>query len=229
MSGLLIGYARVSTDAQDLTAQRNALAHLGVAAERVYVDHGLTGTHRDRPGLREALAACRASDTLVVTKLDRLARSLPDARDIVDDLTRRQVKLNLGGSLHDPTDPVGRLLFNVLAMVAEFEADLTRARTREGMKVAKAKGRLRGKQPKLNRRQEGAPGLAGAQRRVQHPQSRRALRRRPLDGLPRHRTPTRRGPSRSRGGDIEALTAVHGAGCPVSDTPAGHRRLATAA
>jgi DNA invertase Pin-like site-specific DNA recombinase len=56
--------------------------------------------------------------------------------------------------VHDPTDPVGRLLFNVLAMVAEFEADLIRARTREGMRVAKAKGRLRGKQPKLSRMQE---------------------------------------------------------------------------
>jgi DNA invertase Pin-like site-specific DNA recombinase len=57
---------------------------------------------------------------LVVTKLDRLARSLPDARDILDELTKRNVKLSLGGSIHDPTDPVGRLLFNVLAMVAEF-------------------------------------------------------------------------------------------------------------
>ena len=85
----------------------------------------------------------------MVTKLDRLARSLPDARDILDELTRRNVKLSLGGSIHDPTDPVGRLLFNVLAMVAEFETDLIRLRTREGMKVAKAKGRLRGKQPKL--------------------------------------------------------------------------------
>jgi hypothetical protein len=90
----------------------------------------------------------------VVTKLDRLARSLPDARAIADEPTSRQVKLNLGGSVHDPTDPVGRLLFNVLAMVAEFEADLIRARTREGMKVAKAKGRLRGKQPKLSPMQE---------------------------------------------------------------------------
>jgi DNA invertase Pin-like site-specific DNA recombinase len=157
VSELMIGYARVSTDAQDLTAQRDALAALGVPAERVYVDHGLTGTHRDRPGLREALAAGRAGDTLVVTKLDRLARSLPDARDIVDDLTRRQVRHNLGGSVHDPTDPVGRLLFNVLAMVAEFEADLIRARTREGMQVARAKGRLRGKQPKLTPRQEEHP------------------------------------------------------------------------
>lgn len=67
-----------------------------------------------------------------MTKLDRLARSLRDAKDIVDELTRREVKLSIGGSVHDPTDPVGRLLFNVLAMVAEFEADLTRARTREG-------------------------------------------------------------------------------------------------
>jgi DNA invertase Pin-like site-specific DNA recombinase len=62
--------------------------------------------------------------------------------------------LNLGGSVHDPTDPVGRLLFNVLAMVAEFESDLIRMRTREGMKVAKAKGRLRGMQPKLSPTQE---------------------------------------------------------------------------
>ena len=114
-------------------------------ASRIYVDHGLTGTNRARPGLREALAACRSGDTLVVTKLDRLARSLPDARDIVAELTDAGVKLNIGGSVHNPTDPVGRLLFNVLAMIAEF--DLIRMRTREGMKVAKAKGRLRGKQP----------------------------------------------------------------------------------
>ncbi len=154
MAALLIGYARVSTDQQDLTAQRNGLVALGVTADRTYVDHSLTGTNRQRPGLREALAACRAGDTLVVTKLDRLARSLPDAREILDELTRREVKLSLGGSVHDPTDPVGRLLFNVLAMVAEFESDLIRLRTREGMKVAKAKGRLRGKQPKLNSRQE---------------------------------------------------------------------------
>src|SRR5713101_5709804 len=118
---MLIGYARCSTDEQDLTTQRNALTALGVKPDRIYVDHGLTGTNRERPGLREALAACRAGDTLVVTKLDRLARSLPDAREILDDLTKREVKLSLGGSVHDPTDPVGRLLFNVLAMVAEFE------------------------------------------------------------------------------------------------------------
>ena len=118
-------------------------------ADRVYVDHGISGTHRARPGLREALAACRPGDSLVVTKLDRLARSVPDARDIVGELTARGVRLNLGGSVHDPADPVGRLLVTVLSTIAEFEADLARARTREGMAVAKAKGRLRGKQPEL--------------------------------------------------------------------------------
>jgi len=115
MTGLKIGYARVSTVGQDLTAQRDGLADLGVDAQRVYVDHGLTGTTRARPGLREALAACRTGDTLVVTKLDRLARSLPDARDIVE----------------------------------EFESDLIKARTREGMAVARPAGKLRGRKPKL--------------------------------------------------------------------------------
>ncbi len=152
--GLAIGYARCSTDRQDLTAQRDALETLGVASDRMYVDHGLTGTDRERPGLREALSACRDGDTFTVTKLDRLARSLPDARDIIADLTGRNVKLNIGGSVHDPDDPVGRLLFNVLAMVAEFESDLIRMRTREGMKTAKAKGRLKGKRPKLAPKQE---------------------------------------------------------------------------
>ncbi|UUZ61872.1 recombinase family protein [Nocardioides sp. B-3] len=72
--------------------------------------------------------------------------------------------MSLGGSVYDPTDAVGRLLFNVLAMVAEFESDLIRLRTVEGMKVAKAKGRLKGKQPKLSRKQEAHPVSPGPQR-----------------------------------------------------------------
>ena len=148
MAALLVGYARCSTEQQDLTAQREGLLGLGVDPLRVYVDHGLTGTNRDRPGLREALAACREGDTLVVTKLDRLARSLPDARAIADELTARQVRLNLGGSVYDPIDAVGRLLFNVLAMVAEFESDLIRLRTREGMKTPRPKGVFAGSSPR---------------------------------------------------------------------------------
>lgn len=145
-----IGYARVSTHGQDLEVQRQQLTDLGVEPERIYVDHGLTGTTRDRPGLREAMAACRAGDELVVTKLDRLARSVPDARDIISELTDAGVILNLGGSRHDPTDPIGKLLVNVLAMVAEFEADLIRARTKEGLELARQRGRLRGSKPKLS-------------------------------------------------------------------------------
>lgn len=153
MTEIRIGYARCSTDRQDLTAQRAALRALGVAEDRIYVDHGLTGRTRARPGLDQALAAVRAGDTLVVAKLDRLARSVPDARDIADRLTARGVKLALGSAVYDPTDPMGRMFFNILATFAEFESDLIRMRTREGMAVARAKGRLRGRAPKLSDRQ----------------------------------------------------------------------------
>jgi DNA invertase Pin-like site-specific DNA recombinase len=154
MTATLIGYARCSTDEQDLTAQREILASLGVARDRTYLDHGLTGTNRDRPGLAQALAAVRAGDTLVVPKLDRLARSVPDARDIGDSLAGRGVRLSLGGTIYDPNDPMGKMFFNILATFAEFEVDLLRMRTREGMAVAKAKGKLKGKQPKLSARQQ---------------------------------------------------------------------------
>ena len=153
-TGTRIGYARCSTDKQDLTAQRLALAALGVAEDRIYTDHGFSGSSRARPGLDQALAAVRAGDTLVVAKLDRLARSVPDARDIADRLAGRGVKLALGSSVYDPTDPMGKMFFNILATFAEFEADLIRLRTREGMAVARAKGKLRGKQPKLSEKQQ---------------------------------------------------------------------------
>jgi len=149
MTATFIGYARCSTDEQDLTAQRETLQTLGVADDRIYLDHGLTGTNRDRPGLNQALAAIRAGDTLVVPKLDRLARSVPDARHIGDSLAARSVKLSLGGTIYDPSDPMGKMFFNILATFAEFEVDLLRMRTREGMAIAKAKGKLKGKQPKL--------------------------------------------------------------------------------
>lgn len=154
MSSLLIGYARCSTDRQDLAAQQALLRGLGVATDRIYTDHGLTGTSRARPGLDQALAAVRRGDTLVVPKLDRLARSVPDARAIGDSLAERGVRLQIGATVHDPDDPMGRLFFNILATFAEFEADLIRMRTREGMAVARARGRLRGKQPKLSDRQQ---------------------------------------------------------------------------
>jgi DNA invertase Pin-like site-specific DNA recombinase len=149
-AGILIGYARCSTDTQDLTAQRRILSELGVEDERVYLDHGLTGRNRSRPGLTQALAALRDGDTLVVPKLDRLARSVPDARAIGDSLAARGVRLSLGGNIYDPNDPMGKMFFNILATFAEFEVDLLRMRTREGMAIARANGRLKGKPPKLS-------------------------------------------------------------------------------
>src|ERR671937_961113 len=153
MTATLVGYARCSTDKQDLAAQQVILKELGVAPDRIYLDHGFTGTTRNRPGLDQVLAAVRAGDTLVVPKLDRLARSVPDARAIADALVARGVKLALGTSVYDPTDPMGKMFFNILATFAEFEADLIRLRTREGMAVARARGKLRGKRPKLSERQ----------------------------------------------------------------------------
>jgi DNA invertase Pin-like site-specific DNA recombinase len=155
VTGLKIGYARVSTSGQDLTVQREELVTLGFGPDKIHVDHGLSGTNQSRPGLREALAAVRSGDTFVVMKLDRLARSLPDARDIADELTRKGVALSLGGSTYDPTDAVGQLPFNILGMVAEFEADLIRMRTREGMAIAKANGKFREKQPRAETAEVG--------------------------------------------------------------------------
>jgi DNA invertase Pin-like site-specific DNA recombinase len=154
MAATLVGYCRCSTDSQDLTAQRQRLRELGVTEDRIYLDHGLTGTNRTRPGLDQALAALREGDTLVVPKLDRLARSVPDARDIGDGLAARGIKLSLGGQVYDPTDPMGKMFFNILATFAEFEVDLLRMRTREGMAVARAKGRLKGRRPKLSTKQQ---------------------------------------------------------------------------
>lgn len=154
MINTMIGYARCSTDKQDLAAQQEALLTLGVTADRIYTDRGFTGTNRTRPGLDQALAAARSGDTLVVPKLDRLARSVPDARAIGDDLSARGVRLQIGASVHDPSDPMGKLFFNILATFAEFEADLIRLRTREGMAIARAKGKLRGKPPKLTQKQQ---------------------------------------------------------------------------
>ena len=152
-TGVRIGYARCSTDKQDLTAQRHAVRHLGVSDDRLYLDHGMTGRDRRRPGVQQALAAVRQGDTLVVPKLDRLARSVPDARAIGDSLAAGGVRLSIGGTVYDPADPMGKMFFNILATFAEFEVDLLRMLAREGMAIARAKGRLKGKAPKLSARQ----------------------------------------------------------------------------
>jgi len=151
-----IGYARCSTDVQDLTAQRQQLLSLGVGEDRIYTDHGLSGRKRDRPGLDQALAAVREEDTFVVSKLDRLARSVPDALDILSQLSERRVRFALGGSVYDWGDPFARMFLTILATVAEFEGVLIRLRTKEAMAIAKSKGKLKGRQPKLSSNQQAA-------------------------------------------------------------------------
>jgi len=106
------------------------------------------------PAPNQALAAAREGDTLIGTKLDRLARSVPDARAITDQLRERGVKLSLGRAPYDPGDPIGKMFFNILATFAEFGADLSLMRTRKGMTIARARGKLRGKGPKLTDRQQ---------------------------------------------------------------------------
>ncbi len=143
------GYARCSTDKQDVEAQRQALHALGVDAKRMHLDRAQTGRNTQRPELAKVLAAVRSGDEIVVIKLDRFARSVVDARTLADQLHVDGVRLNINGTVYDPTDPVGKMFFTMLAMFAEFEADLISQRTREGMAIARQKGRLKGKPPKL--------------------------------------------------------------------------------
>ena len=179
-----IGYARCSTLAQDLTAQRQALAALGVPADRVYLDKGLTGTSRARPGLDQALAAVREGDTLTVTKLDRLARSVPDALDILNRLSARGVRFALGGSVYDWNDPFARMFLQILAVIAEFEANLIRQRTREGMAH---------RPPERQAARQAAPAQARpGPRDPPHARQRRLQRRRdrrPVQRQQAHRVP----------------------------------------
>ena len=120
---------------------------------RIYTDRSLTGRRRTRPGLDQALPAVRVDDTLVVTKFDRLAHFVPDARDLTDRLLERGVGLALGTSVYNPANPMGKMFFNILATFAEFESDLIRMRNRERIVIAWAKGKLRGRRPTLSNRQ----------------------------------------------------------------------------
>jgi DNA invertase Pin-like site-specific DNA recombinase len=109
----------------------------------------LTATSRSRPGLDQALAAVRAGDTFTVTELARLGRSVPDALGILTQLSERGVAFALGSSAYDWNDPFARMFLQILAVIAEFEAGLIRQRTREGMAIARDRGKLRGEPPKL--------------------------------------------------------------------------------
>ncbi len=146
---MLIGYARCSAERDDLLEQRRLLRGLGVDNKRIYVDRGLAGDP-PRPALEKAIAAAGRGDTVVVTRLSRLARSMRDAHAIGARLAAGGIKLSLGGDTYDPRDRSTRRLFELLETFAEFEVELLSLRTREGMAVARANGKLRGRRPKLS-------------------------------------------------------------------------------
>ena len=151
---MLIGYARCSTEKQDLEIQRETLGRLGVEPENIFCDHGVSGAQRVRPGLDQALAAVLEGDTLVVASLDRLARSVKNAGEISQVIEKRGARLQIGSVVHDPSDPVSRLFFNIVASFAELERGVISQRTKEGMAKARAAGKLKGRGPKLNEIQQ---------------------------------------------------------------------------
>jgi DNA invertase Pin-like site-specific DNA recombinase len=140
--GLLVGYARVSTEDQHLDLQRDALTAAGCA--RIFTDVA-SGAKEDRIGLAEALAFLRPGDTLVVWKLDRLGRSLPHLIGTVTALQGRQVGFRSLQESIDTTTSGGKLIFHVFGALAEFERDLIRERTQAGLRAARARGRQGGR------------------------------------------------------------------------------------
>lgn len=150
---MLIGYARVSTRDQDgsLGGQEAALRAAG--CEKVFSDR-LSGAKADRPGLAAALEYLRdGEDVLVVARLDRLGRSLPDALRTVQALTEREIGLQALDVQLDSSTASGRLMVNMLLTLADWERDLLRERTREGVARARAAGRTPGPKPKLDAEQ----------------------------------------------------------------------------
>lgn len=144
-----IGYARVSTDEQNLDLQLQALKDEG--CEVIHEDKA-SGVLNGRKGLTDALARCNAGDVLVVWKLDRLGRSLLDLVGLVEDLKTREVGLKVltgQGATVDTTRPEGRMIFGILATLAEFERELIRERTKAGMAAAKRRGVKIGRPAKL--------------------------------------------------------------------------------
>ena len=144
-----VGYSRVSTNEQDVEAQHAFLCAAGVDEERIYTDVGFTGKNAQREGLRQALAAVRDGDTLVVPKMDRLARNVEDTLQIVRKLTERGVIFQMGHTVYDPHDPWSKLFLTFLAAIAEAEGGWISLRTQEGMARPSVRKKLKGRQPAI--------------------------------------------------------------------------------
>ena len=148
----MIGYARVSSSGQTLDAQLEQLT--GAGCERVFRETA-TGARSDRPQLHAAMEALREGDTLVITRLDRLARSTRDLLDIVHTVETKDASLKvLTEAWADTTTPTGKLMLTVLGGLAEFERSLIAERTAEGRARARREGRRLGRPPKLTAHQK---------------------------------------------------------------------------
>jgi len=144
---MLIGYARVSTDAQDHALQIDALNRAGV--EKIFTETA-SGTRADRPVLAEVLEFARSGDTLVVYSLSRLARSIRHLLDVAEGLRERGVALKSITESIDTSTPGGRFTFAVLGALNQMEVELLRERTRAGLAAARARGRVGGRPRSLD-------------------------------------------------------------------------------
>lgn len=144
---MLIGYARVSTDDQNLDLQKDALSKIG--CERIHEDH-LSGAKDQRPGLQMAFDYARKGDTLVVWRLDRLSRSLKDLIEMVNLLDEKGIGLRSIHESIDTSSSSGKLIFHFFGALAEFERNLIRERTQAGLQAARARGRNGGRPKSLN-------------------------------------------------------------------------------
>jgi DNA invertase Pin-like site-specific DNA recombinase len=143
---MLIGYARVSTVDQNLALQRDALSEAGCT--KIFTEQ-MSGAVRDRPALHDALEFARSGDTLIVWKLDRLARSMKQLIETIEDLRVRGIGFRSLTEVLDTTTAQGRLVFHMFGALAEFERSLIRERTQAGLAAARRLGRTGGRPPKL--------------------------------------------------------------------------------
>jgi DNA invertase Pin-like site-specific DNA recombinase len=143
---MLIGYARVSTVDQNLALQRDALTEAGCA--KIFTEQ-MSGAVTDRPALHDALEFARSGDTLIVWKLDRLARSMKQLIETVETLRVRGIGFRSLTEALDTTTAQGRLVFHMFGALAEFERSLIRERTQAGLAAARRAGRTGGRPPKL--------------------------------------------------------------------------------
>ena len=144
MTNTKIGYARVSTTDQNLKAQ---VAQLDAAGCKINYTEQLSGKNTQRLQLRAMLDYIRTGDTVVVTKLDRLARSTKDLLNIAEEIQNKGAGLEVLNIKLDTTTPTGKLMLTTLAAIAEFEREIMLERQREGINAAKAEGKYKGRKP----------------------------------------------------------------------------------